>query len=203
MLSFSTRASRRLVPACVLATAAIAALGAPGAASASRLPKCTEGTKINGEGSTLQATAMKETWGEKSAKAYNSAGQTNPKACPGGPEITYNTKSKTGSGKGMENWYGLEEYGPEAQGFVGTDNAPNAEIKEKIEKEGTGGKVLTIPTLQAAVALIVHLPDRLHGRSGTRHETAAHARTPRAQAENRRKYLPAENHQMEQNQRRG
>ncbi|HEX3434318.1 MAG TPA: substrate-binding domain-containing protein [Solirubrobacteraceae bacterium] len=155
-MSLSTRVSRRLVPACVLATAAIAALGAPGVASASRLPKCTEGTKINGEGSTLQAAAMTGVWGGKAAKGYNS-GNTNPKACPGGPEVTYNTKGKTGSGKGMENWYGLEEYGPEAQGYVGTDNAPNAEIKAKIEAEGSG-KVLTIPTLQAAVALIVHLP---------------------------------------------
>jgi ABC-type phosphate transport system substrate-binding protein len=158
MLSMSTRVTRRFVPACVLATAAIAALGAPGVASASRLPKCTEGTKINGEGSTLQGAAMTEVWGSKAPKAYNSAGQKNAHACPGGPEITYNTKGKTGSGKGMENWYGLEEYGPEAQGFVGTDNPPNSDIKTKIEAEGTGGKLLTIPTLQAAVALIVHLP---------------------------------------------
>jgi ABC-type phosphate transport system substrate-binding protein len=158
MLSFSTRAARQLVPACVLSAAAVAALGAPGVASASRLPKCTEGTKINGEGSTLQATAMKETWGELAPKAYNNAAQTNPKACPGGPEVTYNTKGKTGSGKGMENWYGLEEYGPEAQGFAGTDNAPNQDIKEKIEAENPGAKVLTIPTLQAAIALIIHLP---------------------------------------------
>ena len=84
MLSLSTRAARRMVPACVLATAAIAALGAPGVASASRLPKCTEGTKINGEGSTLQGAAMTEVWGSKAAKAYNSAGQKNAKACPGG-----------------------------------------------------------------------------------------------------------------------
>jgi len=160
MLSFSTRAARRLVPACVLSAAAVAALAGPGVASANDRLLCKEGTKINGEGSTLQETAMKKVWGEVSPKAYNAIGQTNPKACPGGPEVTYNTKGKTGSGAGMENWYVHEEYGPEAQGFVGTDNAPNEGIKEKIEKEngGTGGKLLTIPTLQAAVAIIVHLP---------------------------------------------
>ncbi len=158
MLSLSTRAARRLVPACVLSVAAVAALGAPGVASAERLAKCTEGSEVNGEGSTLQEAAMKEVWAGTGPKGYNTAGNKNPKACPGGPAVTYNTKGKTGSGKGMENWYALEEYGPKAQAFVGTDNPPNKEIKEKIEAEGTGGKVLTIPTLQAAVALIVHLP---------------------------------------------
>lgn len=159
MLSFSTRAARRFVPACVISAAAVAALGAPGVASAARLPNCHEGTKINGEGSTLQELGMKETWGELSPHAYNSATQTNAKACPEGPEITYNTRGKTGSGKGMSNWYELEEYGPEDNGFAGTDNAPNKEIKEKIEAEGTGGKVLTIPTLQAAITMAVHLPE--------------------------------------------
>jgi ABC-type phosphate transport system substrate-binding protein len=147
-----------LVPACVISAAAVAAFGAPGAGAA-RLPNCTEGTKVNGEGSTLQELAMKEVWGEKGPHSYFAASQTNAHACPGGPEITYNTKGKTGSGKGMANWYELEEFGPEAQGFAGTDNPPNADIKEKIEAKGTGGKVLTIPTLQAAVAFIVHLPE--------------------------------------------
>jgi ABC-type phosphate transport system substrate-binding protein len=58
----------------------------------------------------------------------------------------------------MENWYELNEFGPEAQAFVGTDNPPNEAVKNKIEARGTGGKVLTIPTLQASIAIIVHLP---------------------------------------------
>jgi ABC-type phosphate transport system substrate-binding protein len=159
MLSNLTRSARRLVPVCVLSTAVVAALAAPGAANATvvRLPHCTEGTPINGEGSTLQEPAMQKVW----APAYNSAANTNPAACPGGPAITYNTKGKTGSGKGMENWYALDEFGPTAQGFVGTDNPPTATIKADIENQqeaGGTGKVLTIPTLQAAVAIIAHLP---------------------------------------------
>src|SRR6476660_1020947 len=153
-----TRAARRLAPLCVVFAAAVVALVSPGMASAERLAKCTEGTKINGEGSTLQGLAQKEVWGGASPHAYNAAGQKNKAACPGGPEITYNTKGKTGSGKGMENWYALEEYGPEAQGFAGTDNPPNGEIKTKIEEEGSGGKLLTIPVLQAAITIIVNLP---------------------------------------------
>jgi ABC-type phosphate transport system substrate-binding protein len=159
MSSFSMRARRRWLPACVISAAAAALLAVPGVAAAERFPSCTEGSKINGEGSTLQETAMKKVWGEVSPHAYNAAGQKNPKACPGGPTVTYNTHGKTGSGPGMENWYVLEEYGPETQAFAGTDNPPDETIKEKIEKEGTGGKVLTIPTLQAAIALIVHLPE--------------------------------------------
>jgi ABC-type phosphate transport system substrate-binding protein len=158
MLSALTRSVRRLVPVCVLSTAAVAALAAPGAANAAtRLPNCTEGTPVNGEGSTLQEPAMQKVW----APAYTSATNKNTAACPGGPKVTYNTKGKTGSGQGMKNWYELDEFGPEAQGFVGTDNPPTADIKTKIEQQqeiGGAGKVLTIPTLQAAVAIIVHLP---------------------------------------------
>jgi ABC-type phosphate transport system substrate-binding protein len=159
MLSNLTRSARRLVPVCVLSTAAVAALAAPGVANATavRLPHCTEGTPINGEGSTLQEPAMQKVW----APAYNSATNTNKAACPGGPAVTYNIHGKTGSGPGMENWYKLDEFGPTDQGFVGTDNPPTSSIKTEIENQqeaGGTGKVLTIPTLQAAVALIVHLP---------------------------------------------
>src|SRR5262249_3440766 len=124
-----------------------------------RLPFCKEGTPINGEGSTLQETAMKEVWGESSPHAYNAASQTNPKACPGGPQVSYNTKGKSGSGQGMANWYELEEFGRVAQAFVATEHPPNQAIKEKIEARGTGGKPLTIPTAQEAIAIIVHLPE--------------------------------------------
>jgi ABC-type phosphate transport system substrate-binding protein len=163
MRSFSTRAARRLAPACVLSAAAVAALIGPSAANAERFKSCAEGTPINGEGSTLQEFAQKKVWGETSPDAYNAAGQTNAKACPGGPEITYNIHEKTGSGKGMENWYALDEFGPTDQGFVGTDNPPTEAINEKIEEQSasktvTKKDVLTIPTLQAAVTIIVHLP---------------------------------------------
>jgi ABC-type phosphate transport system substrate-binding protein len=150
MLSSLARSARRFAPACVVSVAAIAAFATPGVANAERFAKCSEGTAINGEGSTLQELAQKEVW----APGY-------AKFCPGAGAVTYNTKGKTGSGKGMENWYALKEFGPEAQAFVGTDNAPNAEIKTKIQEQQTAegkGKLLTIPTLQAAVAIIVHLP---------------------------------------------
>jgi ABC-type phosphate transport system substrate-binding protein len=151
MLSILTRA-RRLAPACVLSAAAVVALAAPGAANAvERFPSCAEGTAINGEGSTLQESAMQKVW----APGYKTF-------CPGAGAVTYNTKGKTGSGPGMENWYELHEFGPEAQAFVGTDNPPAEAIEKKIEERETpvgSAKVLTIPTLQAAVTLIVHLPE--------------------------------------------
>jgi ABC-type phosphate transport system substrate-binding protein len=63
----------------------------------------------------------------------------------------------------MANWYELDEFGPEAQGFVGTDNPPTEAVREKIEEQSesktvTKTDLLTIPTLQAAVTLIVRLP---------------------------------------------
>jgi ABC-type phosphate transport system substrate-binding protein len=157
MLSNWTRSARRLAPACVVSALAVAGLAAPGAANATRLAHCA-GTAINGEGSTLQETAQNTVWAPNFTKATNA----NPAACPSGPAVTYNTKGKTGSGPGMENWYVLDEFGPAAQGFVGTDNGPTSGINTKIEEQGSGtpaGKeVLTIPTLQAAIAIIVHLP---------------------------------------------
>jgi ABC-type phosphate transport system substrate-binding protein len=40
---------------------------------------------------------------------------------------------------------------------VGTEIAPSKAQEEEIESHGAG-KVLTIPVLQAAVAIVVHLP---------------------------------------------
>jgi ABC-type phosphate transport system substrate-binding protein len=157
MLTFLKRTLSVAGLACAVSAVAVAALAAPVAANAERFPSCTEGTPINGEGATLQEQAMQKVW----APAYVSTTDKNKAACPGGPAVTYNTKGKTSSGPGMENWYVLDEFGPEAQAFVGTDNAPNEGIKQKIEEQqeaGGAAKVLTIPTLQAALALIVHLP---------------------------------------------
>jgi hypothetical protein len=167
MQSFSTHAPRCFAWACVLSVATIAALAGPSAASAERLARCIEGTPIHGEGSILQEFAQTKVWGEASPNAYNALQQTNAKACPGGPGVTYNGKAKDEASQGMENWYVHDEFGPEAQGFVGTDIPPTEAIKQKIDEQSEGyllqnpptkKDVLTIPTLQAAVAIVVHLP---------------------------------------------
>ncbi|MGC2374232.1 MAG: substrate-binding domain-containing protein [Solirubrobacteraceae bacterium] len=78
------------------------------------------------------------------------------------PTVTYNP---SGSGAGLKSWgVGKLEHKYEAtNAFVGTDEAPNttqlAEIEEN-ETTITPQAVATVPVIQAAVAVIVHLPEK-------------------------------------------
>jgi ABC-type phosphate transport system substrate-binding protein len=147
--------ARRLVPACVLSAAAVVALAAPGAASASLGVQCS-GSNITGKGSSLQKLAQ-EVWDagfNTSAAKPACNGTQGSKALP---TITY---SPEGSGAGLEAW-GVNGHAFEGGtiAFVGTDEAPNSKQKEEIEKNGEAGTLLTIPVLQASVAIIVNLPE--------------------------------------------
>jgi ABC-type phosphate transport system substrate-binding protein len=152
MRSFSAR-RLRLVSA--LTACAVAALVAPGVASAGFTAGHCEGVSIKANGATLQKKAQ-EIWN----KEFNNTALTG--ACElktGVPTVTY---KGTGSGPGLESWgngagAGKGDFSIE-NNYVGTDEPPNEEQKTAIEKEGTGGKLLTIPVVQAAVAIIVHLP---------------------------------------------
>jgi ABC-type phosphate transport system substrate-binding protein len=146
---------RRLAPACVLAGAAVVALVAPGAASA--LNEQCSGEAIHGEGSSLQGLANTSVWGP----GFVGAAKTVTTACSGTqgakgtPAISY---TAIASAVGMEAW-GLNghatEYAKDA--WAGTDEPPNsAQLTEM--KHGTAGNILSIPVLQAAVTVIVHLP---------------------------------------------
>jgi ABC-type phosphate transport system substrate-binding protein len=153
MRSFS---ARRLRLGCALTACSAAALAAPSIASAGFTAGHCEGASIGGNGSTLQKVAM-ETW----TKEFNNSALEAEGACgkAGAPTVIY---TGTGSGPGEESWGNGEGKGkgnflPE-NNFVGTDEPPNKEQKEAIEAEGGGGKLLTLPVLQAAVAVIVHLP---------------------------------------------
>lgn len=152
--------ARRVLSACIVPAAAIAALAAPGAANAGLLTKCA-GENVHGQGSTLQELAQKKVWGSEAGTLTDFNGSANEFACNGSqgstgkPTVDY---TGTGSGPGMESWYVKNEFGP-GNAFVGTDQPPNKEVEEKIEAKGSSANtVLTIPVLQAAVAIIVHLP---------------------------------------------
>lgn len=147
---------RGLVPACVISAAAVAALAAPGTAGASLGAQCT-GENVLGAGSSLQAEAVEFVW----APGFNKASSLSTKACDKGaglePKITY---SSIGSGAGFKEWNEKEHFS--TVGFVGTDNTVNPTEKAELEakgKEETGGKVLTIPVAQGAVAIVVNLPE--------------------------------------------
>jgi ABC-type phosphate transport system substrate-binding protein len=162
--------ARRIVPACIISAAAVAALVAPGAASAAgTLGEQCSGENITGKGSSLQKLAQQNVWDP----GFNSS--ANAKACSGTqgskgiPTVTY---TSVGSGAGMEAW-GLNGHAFEgSNGFVGTDEPPNQQQKEEIESHKTVEKanhesLQTIPVLQGAVAIIVNLPTNCKGTSNS------------------------------------
>lgn len=145
---------RRIVPACVVSAAAMAALVLPGSAGAALLPQCTGTSPQEAQGSSLQADAQINVWGPKfdTSKAKSACG-SNPTHKP---VVKY---VSTSSGKGFAKW-AAGEFGQ--WGFIGTDNTVNAAEKAQLEAEAkvgsTGGEILTIPVAQAAVAIVMNLP---------------------------------------------
>jgi ABC-type phosphate transport system substrate-binding protein len=139
--------ARRAISAGIVAAASVAAFVAPSAASAA-LPGHCKGGSTEGAGSSLQADAQK-IW-DPGFSANKSVG------CVGGPAVTYHS---IGSGAGYKEWNEKHNFG--TVGFVGTDNTVSLSEKESVEKlviEGKSSKLLTIPVLQGAVAIVVNLP---------------------------------------------
>jgi ABC-type phosphate transport system substrate-binding protein len=144
----------------------VAALVAPGAASAA-LNQC-EGGNIHGKGSSAQKNVQTLVWNLQFNSSANAKACNGTQGSGGKPKATY---TSTGSGVGMESW-GVEtvagkknskgedeeeiRFGPE-NAYVGTEIAPNKKQEEEIESHGSG-KVLTIPVLQAAISIDIHLP---------------------------------------------
>jgi ABC-type phosphate transport system substrate-binding protein len=132
---------------------------APGVANASSLGQQCSGSNIVGRGSSVQKIAQEEVWNPD----FNTS--TSSKACSGTqgslgiPTVTY---EPAGSGAGMEAW-GLNGHAFEAEkvAFVGTDEPPNAAQREEIEshRKTAGAEELeTIPVLQTAITMAIHLP---------------------------------------------
>jgi ABC-type phosphate transport system substrate-binding protein len=157
--------ARRLVPACVLSVAAVAALVAPGAASAGTLGEQCSGSNIIGKGSSLQKLAQQTVWDPSFNTSSNIKACNGTQGSKGTPTVTYES---VGSGAGMEAW-GLNGHAFEASiGFVGTDEPPNAQQREEIQSHSKHPKestLETIPVLQAAVSIIVRLPKLCTGTS--------------------------------------
>ncbi len=130
--------ARRLVTAFAATSASALAFMLPGAATASAE------VQIKGQGSTLQEFAQQKTF----IPHFNAKHEG---------EIT--EYHGTGSGAGLEAW-GNNGHKAEFNTweYVGTDQPPNPTQKKAIETAAGGATVLSIPTLQAAVAIIIHLP---------------------------------------------
>jgi ABC-type phosphate transport system substrate-binding protein len=156
MRSFS---ARRLAPACIISAATVAALVAPGAASAALGTQCS-GANITAQGSSLQKDAQLNVWNpgfNTSTKSKTAC--TGTQGSKGKPTVTY---TSSGSGAGMESW-GLNKHAANfsANAFVGTDEPPNAAQIKEIEANETTllpETLETIPVVQESVAVFVNLP---------------------------------------------
>lgn len=154
-----SRSARRILLACVLSAAAVAALAAPGAASAFTLVQC-EGGAIHGKGSSAQKLLQINIWNPQFNTSANAKACNGTQGSGGKPAVTY---TSTGSGAGLESW-GVEtkpggetRFGKE-NAFVGTEIAPNKKQSEEITSHGAAGSLLTIPVAQPAIAILIHLP---------------------------------------------
>ena len=148
--------ARRALATGIVAAASLAAVVAPGSAMA--LGHC-EGENIKGRGATFPEEAHKAL-----VLAFNEKAYANKGGC-GTVKVEYNDSGPLGSGGGYNEWAKEHHYG--SIGFVGTDNTVNAAEKTVVEKqaeeigngEGKKSKLMTVPLLQGALAIIVHLPE--------------------------------------------
>jgi ABC-type phosphate transport system substrate-binding protein len=159
---------RRMLAVCVVAVAAIAALTAPGIASAETTDLTSQcgGSTIKGLGSTFQAPLQVGVFTPNFHTNANAAACNGTQGTKGTPEVKYEQgeASQRGSGNCLKDFGEgaapkLSEYG-----FCGTDEAPTVAKIEETEKTKEGGAtgekgVESIPIAQGAVVTLVHLPE--------------------------------------------
>lgn len=166
---------RRLISVCIVSVAAAVAVAAPGTASAaSDLGEQCSGANIQGQGSSFQAPIL-EKWAVEFNEVENAKKEVLPNknifACggtqgsKGTPKVKYlQGANEKGSGACLHGM-GAETVNPPQYKefeYCGTDEAPNEKQKGEIESHKVGGEeksLETIPVLQGAVAIIVHLPE--------------------------------------------
>jgi ABC-type phosphate transport system substrate-binding protein len=137
--------ARRTLSAGIIAGASVVAFALPSAASA--LPGHCAGTSTEGAGSSFQLEAQ---------EVYKVGFNKSKAGCIAGPKIGYRS---VGSGAGYQEWNKEQKYG--TVGFVGTDNTVNAAEKLAVENEvdsGKSSKLLTVPVVQGAEAIVMNLP---------------------------------------------
>jgi ABC-type phosphate transport system substrate-binding protein len=153
--------------ACIASMAAMAVAAVPATSVAAgpktdRNQQCA-GENIEGRGSTFQNPAQL-IWNPGFNTTLSTTGCSGTQGSLAKPTVTYrNTESKDrGSGACLKA-FGAEKHATETTqiSFCGTDEAPNEKQKEEIEEHKVGGgaqALETVPVLQGAVAIIVHLP---------------------------------------------
>jgi ABC-type phosphate transport system substrate-binding protein len=169
MMSFSARR----VGACIASAAALAAVAVPATASAKgpvtdRGEQCS-GANIVGRGSTFQNSAQL-VWQPGFNANTSAVGCSGTQGSKGTPKAEYRNKESADRGSGAcLKVFGAEKATPNREySFCGTDEAPNETQKAEIESHKTGGEaesLETVPVLQGAEAVIVHLPEGCTAKS--------------------------------------
>ncbi|MGA2455118.1 MAG: substrate-binding domain-containing protein [Solirubrobacteraceae bacterium] len=152
----------RLIPACIISAATVAAMASPGVASATLGTQCS-GADITGQGAAVEKVAQ-GIW----TSNFNTSGDKF--ACDGSqgdklkPTVTYDS---TSSGAGLRSW-GAEfkseseiKFGP-TNAYVATAEAPNSTQQGEILKQestDTPETLLTVPVAQFSLAVYVALPE--------------------------------------------
>lgn len=165
--------ARRMLSACVVSVAAVVAMAAPGTASAtSDLTEQCSGSNIKGLGSTFQAAAQEPVWNPD----FNLGTNTNVLGCAGNsgqgdlkkPEVKYeSTGANAGSGACLKDFGdgGTPKYGTgagEDYPYCGTDEAPGPSALKEMElhkSTGPNESIESVPVLQGAEAVLIHLPE--------------------------------------------
>jgi hypothetical protein len=154
----------RLIPACVISAASLAAAVSPGAASATVGTQCS-GSSITGQGAAIENVAQGVWTG-----AFSTSGAK--KSCngkhgsKGTPTVAY---TSTSSGTGLKSW-GASTGKIEGTGaigfasnnaFIATGEAPNSTQQTNIidqESKPTAETLETLPVAQFALTIYVNLP---------------------------------------------
>lgn len=163
--------ARRMLSACIAAVALVAALAMATAGTAgatSDLTKQCSGADIKGQGSTFQAPAQEPVWNVD----FNASTDTNVLGCAGNagqgslgkPTVTYeSTGSHSGSGACLKGFGDGEAPKYEEYSYCGTDEAPSVSAEAAMEANKASSDketktIESIPVLQGAVAVLIHLP---------------------------------------------
>jgi len=154
--------------ACIASAAVAASVVVPATASAKgpktdRNEQCTGTNNIVGRGSTFQ-NAAQLIWNPGFNTTTSSVGCSGTQFGKQTPKPEYRNTAKADRGSGAcLKVFGAEKETPNKEySFCGTDEAPNEKQKEEIETHKTGGEpesLETIPVLQGAEAVIIHLPE--------------------------------------------
>jgi hypothetical protein len=153
----------RLIPVCMITTAALVATAFPGTASAlGKVNTQCSGPPIIGQGAAVEIVAQ-GVW----TSAFHTSGDTlacnGKQGSTGTPNVTYDG---TSSGAGLRSW-GAETKSPTelnfgtGNAFVASAEAPNPKQQGEILKQEsteTAGTLETLPVAQFALTVYVNLP---------------------------------------------